>query len=77
MVFILKRILYRGVNMAIMKGSCEKCRAENKQVNKLYGKKLCLKCSMEFFIAVKKHIEGNPNVKKEFKRWFFEMEIEE
>jgi hypothetical protein len=56
---------------------CDKCGRDVKKLNRLYGKKLCSNCSMIFYIKVKKQIEGNKSILREFKAWYFEMELEE
>lgn len=56
---------------------CKRCNNPSKQAIKLYGKILCPKCSYEFYKAIKPLIEKSPSMKKEFKKWFFEMEMEE
>jgi len=56
---------------------CEKCNKDAKQLNNLFGKRICPKCSYEYFKIIKSLIQKNPHMKKEFKKWFFEMEMEE
>ena len=56
---------------------CQKCNTLSRQYSKIYGKALCPKCSYEFYRNIRKIIQKDPAVEKEFKRWFFEMEIEE
>ena len=56
--------------------NCEKCGKNVKQLNPLFGKKICSKCSYEYYKIIKRLIQKNPQMHKEFKRWFFEMEME-